>query len=58
VAVVINHFEAVAEPPEQRAQRQEGGEGEAGKASAPAEPQELARPLRLLAEQALRSWAH
>ncbi|CAG0986697.1 hypothetical protein MYXO_02167 [Myxococcaceae bacterium] len=58
MAVVINEFEAVAEAPQQSAQRQEGGEGQAGQAAAPPDPHDLVPALCVLAEQALRSWAH
>lgn len=58
MAVVINSFEAVAETQDQRTQKQDGSEGESGKKSVVPEPQDLAPVLHVLAEQALRSWAH
>jgi hypothetical protein len=58
VAIVINSFEAVAEAPDQRTQKQESSEGESGNKTAVPEPQDLAPVLHIMAGQALRSWAH
>jgi len=58
VAIVINSFEAVAEAPDQRMQKQESSEGESGNKSAVPEPQDLEPVLHIMAWQALRSWAH
>ena len=58
MAVVINSFEAIAETPDQRMQKQENTEGESGNKSVTPEPQELALVLHIMAAQALRSWAH
>jgi hypothetical protein len=53
MAVVINEFEAVAEPAPAKS-----GEAGASEARAKIEPAELRRPLRLLAARRSRVWAH
>jgi hypothetical protein len=58
MAIVINSFEAVAEAPGQRTQKQDSSEGENGNKSPVPEPRDLEPVLHCLAEQALRSWAH
>jgi hypothetical protein len=57
MAVVINEFEAVAEAPAP-ARGQERTEGEPGEQPTPLEPKDIAKPLHVIASQALRSWAH
>ena len=58
MAIVINSFEAVAEASEQQGKKQENSDGENDKKSAIPEPQNMVLILHILAEQALRSWAH
>lgn len=58
MAVVINSFEAVAESPDQRSQRQDHNPAETDRKPAIPEPQDLAKVLQVLAIQAVRSWAH
>jgi hypothetical protein len=59
MAIVINDFEAVAEaPPTQPGPPSEGQEG-GGKGAAQAiKPHDIAPTLHLLAQRALRVWAH
>jgi hypothetical protein len=58
MAVVINSFEAVAESPEQRSQRQDNNPAETDHKPATPEAQDLAKVLQVLAIQDIRSWAH
>lgn len=58
MTVVINSFEAVAETPDQQPQKPDSSESESGKKTAIPEPQDMAPVLRIIAGQALRSWAH
>ncbi|MGZ8157265.1 MAG: hypothetical protein ACXWT1_04470 [Methylobacter sp.] len=55
MAIIINNFEAVAETPNQTAQKQDADDKESPTIP---EPQDLALVLHYLATQALRSWAH
>ena len=57
MAVVINEFEAIAEGPP-RGQAEERPEGEHGHAHAKPEEHGFAAALHILAQRALRSWAH
>ena len=58
MAIVINSFEAVAEAPEQQRQKQDSGEDESNNKPTLPEPQDMTLILKILTEQALRSWAH
>jgi len=59
MAVVINEFEAIAEEPAApRGQAEERPEGERGHARAKSEEHDFAAALHILAQRALRSWAH
>jgi len=59
MAVVINEFEAIAEEPAApRGQAEERPEGEQGYPRAKSEEHDFASALQVLAQRALRSWAH
>lgn len=54
MAVVINEFEAVAEP----APAKRGDSAGSAEAASPPSPAELRRPLQRLAARRARLWAH
>ncbi len=58
MAVVINDFEAVAEAPPTQPTGQEARREQGGGTSARPEPRDIAPVLHVLAQQALRCWAH